>query len=309
MFSQCGCFHGGREGGPHGAECTRAPPAAATGRDGARNSSSPPGWPRPEPGFTKTPVLHVGAPRLPGAARGLKSLLQRLKDVAAAVVMRGLRRLREGSGRRQVRRAAGGRRVPRVTTEEGGGGAGAGGAGAARGTWVRSEVPGGRRRGRRWRRTAAGRRLRWDLSAFPHLLELGAAVLKPDLYLQGKGRQAVAASAAPSRRLDRPRRGRDAQDSQPRALPALPQRRCRCACTPTPGRRGAMGRPSSHARTRLRGGRQAPARRDVPGTPRRKSLTCVWVRPREAASSALSGRARYWVFWKRRCRAASWKLE
>lgn len=133
-----------------------------------------------------TPVLHVGAPRLPGAPRGLKSL-QRLEDAATAVVMRGLRRLREGSGRRQVRRAGGGRRVPRVTTEKGGGGAGAGGAGAARSTWMRSEVPGGGRGGRRRRRTAAGRRLRWDLSAFPHLLELGAAVLKPDLYLQGKG--------------------------------------------------------------------------------------------------------------------------
>lgn len=33
LFSQRGCFHGGREGGPHGAECTRAPPAAATGRE------------------------------------------------------------------------------------------------------------------------------------------------------------------------------------------------------------------------------------------------------------------------------------
>lgn len=26
-------------------------------------------------------------------------------------------------------------------------------------------------------------------------------------------------------------------------------------------------------------------------------ITCVWVRPREAANSALSGRARYWVRW------------
>lgn len=66
-----------REGGPHGAECTRASPSVATGRHGARSGSSPPGWPGPEPGFTKTPVLHVGAPRQPGAARGLKSL-QRL---------------------------------------------------------------------------------------------------------------------------------------------------------------------------------------------------------------------------------------
>lgn len=38
-------------------------------------------------------------------------------------------------------------------------------------------------------------------------------------------------------------------------------------------------------------------------------FTCVCVSPNEAASSALSGSARYCVFWNLRCRAASWKLE
>lgn len=38
----------------------------------------------------------------------------------------------------------------------------------------------------------------------------------------------------------------------------------------------------------------------------RPKLTCVCVRPSCAASSARSGSARYWAFWKRRCRAASW---
>ena len=38
-------------------------------------------------------------------------------------------------------------------------------------------------------------------------------------------------------------------------------------------------------------------------------LTCVCVRPIDAANSARSGSAKYCVFWNRRCRAASWKLE
>lgn len=37
--------------------------------------------------------------------------------------------------------------------------------------------------------------------------------------------------------------------------------------------------------------------------------TWVWVRPSLAARSARSGRARYWVCWKRWCRACSCKLE
>lgn len=55
-----------REGGPHGAERTRAPPPAATGRDRARSGSSPPGWPGPEPRFTK----HTNAARRCPAAAG-----------------------------------------------------------------------------------------------------------------------------------------------------------------------------------------------------------------------------------------------
>jgi len=37
--------------------------------------------------------------------------------------------------------------------------------------------------------------------------------------------------------------------------------------------------------------------------------TCVCVSPSDAASSALSGSARYCVFWNLLWRAASWKLE
>lgn len=46
------------------------------------------------------------------------------------------------------------------------------------------------------------------------------------------------------------------------------------------------------------------SRKSPPGGP-----TCVCVRPREAASSARSGRAKYCVFWNLRWSAASWKLE
>lgn len=38
-------------------------------------------------------------------------------------------------------------------------------------------------------------------------------------------------------------------------------------------------------------------------------FTCVCVRPRNAASSARSGKARYCVFWKRLFSSRSWKLE
>lgn len=38
-------------------------------------------------------------------------------------------------------------------------------------------------------------------------------------------------------------------------------------------------------------------------------FTWVCVSPRKAASSARSGRARYWVFWKRFVSSRSWKLE
>lgn len=45
-----------------------------------------------------------------------------------------------------------------------------------------------------------------------------------------------------------------------------------------------------------------PAR---PGPQRPEPRTCVCVSPSEAASSARSGRARYWVFWNLLCNAAS----
>lgn len=148
LVPQRGCFPGGREGGPHGPNAGGpAVGGSGTGR-GAEGSS------RRDGRAGATLPKHTGAarrcPAAAGAARGLESL-GRLEDAAAAVVVRGLRRLREGSGRRQVRRAAGGRRVPRVTAQEGGGGAGAGGARAAPGPWMRSEVPGGRRGGGRRR--------------------------------------------------------------------------------------------------------------------------------------------------------------
>ena len=40
-----------------------------------------------------------------------------------------------------------------------------------------------------------------------------------------------------------------------------------------------------------------------------RGLACVWVSPRDAASSALSGSARYWVCWNLLFRAWSCKLE
>ena len=38
-------------------------------------------------------------------------------------------------------------------------------------------------------------------------------------------------------------------------------------------------------------------------------LTWVWVRPRAEASSALSGRARYWVLWNLSSSCWIWPLE
>lgn len=93
--------------------------------------------------------------------------------------------------------------VPRVVAQEGRGraaragaraaGAAAAAAGAATAPHPlrRAEVPGGRRRhGRgstRWRGAGPRVLFRRDLTAFPHLLELGPAVLEPDFDLCGKG--------------------------------------------------------------------------------------------------------------------------
>lgn len=38
-------------------------------------------------------------------------------------------------------------------------------------------------------------------------------------------------------------------------------------------------------------------------------FTCVWVSPRDAANSALSGSAKYCVLWKRLLSCWSWRLE
>lgn len=38
-------------------------------------------------------------------------------------------------------------------------------------------------------------------------------------------------------------------------------------------------------------------------------LACVWVRPSDAASSARSGSARYWVCWNLLLSACNCKLE
>lgn len=95
--------------------------------------------------------------------------------------------------------------VPRVVAQESRSRAARAGAGATRAAAAaaraaphplrRAEVPGGRRRdGRRsTRRRGAGPRvlLRGDLTAFPHLLELGSTVLEPDFDLCGKGTRAL----------------------------------------------------------------------------------------------------------------------
>lgn len=88
--------------------------------------------------------------------------------------------------------------IPRVVAQKRGGGAARAGAGAARATATaaraaaphplrRAEVPGGWRRdrwgGTRWRSAGSRVLLRGDLTAFPHLLELGSAVLEPDFDL------------------------------------------------------------------------------------------------------------------------------
>lgn len=94
--------------------------------------------------------------------------------------------------------------VPRVVAQERRGrtaGAGARAARAAAGPAAaphplrRAEVPGGRcgdgRRSTRRRRAGPGVLLRGDLTAFPHLLELGPAVLEPDFDLCGKRTRAL----------------------------------------------------------------------------------------------------------------------
>lgn len=97
--------------------------------------------------------------------------------------------------------------VPRVVAQESRGRAARAGARAARAAAAaaraaaaphplrRAEVPGGRRRHRRrstrWRGAGPGVLFRRDLTAFPHLLELGPAVLEPDFDLCGKGTQAL----------------------------------------------------------------------------------------------------------------------
>lgn len=97
--------------------------------------------------------------------------------------------------------------VPRVVAQESRGRAARAGAGAARAAAAaaraaaaphplrRAEVPGGRRRHRRrsarWRGAGPRMLFRRDLTAFPHLLELGPAVLEPDFDLCGKGTRAL----------------------------------------------------------------------------------------------------------------------
>lgn len=138
----------------------------------------------------------------PGAHRGAPAAT--VVVMMVVVRLRGLRRVQQRRGGLQVRSGAGGLVVPRVVAQERRGRAAWAGAGAARPAAAaaraaaaaphplrRAEVPGGRRRG--WRRSTRGRGagprvlLRRDLTAFPHLLELGSAVLEPDFDLCGKG--------------------------------------------------------------------------------------------------------------------------
>ena len=123
--------------------------------------------------------------------------------VVVVVRLRGLRRVQQRRSGLQVRSGARGLVVPRVVSQESRGGAARAGAGAARAAAAaaraaaaphplrRAEVPGGRRRGRRrstrWRGAGPRVLLRRDLTALPHFLELGSAVLEPDFDLCGKG--------------------------------------------------------------------------------------------------------------------------
>lgn len=141
-------------------------------------------------GLENRPRAHGGAP----AAVVMVVVVMRL---------RGLRRVQQRRRGLQVRGGARGLVVPRVVAQESRGRAARAGAGATRAAATaaraaaashplrRTEVPGGGCRGRwrstRWRGAGPRVLLRRDLTALPHLLELGSAILEPDFDLCGKG--------------------------------------------------------------------------------------------------------------------------
>lgn len=145
------------------------------------------------PGVRKSSRRSPGRPRRRGGAGG--------GGGAAAGSAPGAAAAQRPAGAKRSPRPGG---IPRVVAQESRGGAARAGAGAARAAAAaaraaaapphplrRAEVPGGRRRGRRrstrWRGAGPRVLLRRDLTALPHFLELGSAVLEPDFDLCGKG--------------------------------------------------------------------------------------------------------------------------
>lgn len=143
----------------------------------------------------------------PRAHRGAPTAAVVMVVMVMMVRLRGLRRVQQRRCRLQVRGGARGLVVPGVVAQESRRRAAGAGTRAARAAaaaawaaaaphpWRGAEVPvSGRRdgwRSARGRGASPGVLLRGDLPAFPHLLELGSAVLKPDFDLRGKGTQVL----------------------------------------------------------------------------------------------------------------------
>lgn len=156
--------------------------------------------PRKERGVSVLKSLALSRSRLENRPRAHRGAPARVVVMVVVVMrLRSLRGMQEWRGGLQVGRRARSLVIPRVVSQKSRGGAARAGARAARAAASaaraaaarhplrRAEVPGCWRRDRRggtWWGSAGSRVLLCrDLAAFPHLLELGSAVLEPDFDL------------------------------------------------------------------------------------------------------------------------------